>query len=51
MTIQVYLIFKWHGTVIQVRGLASFKTRLNPPFSTSKMTVSSQEYDSCYPLV
>ena len=28
-----------------------YKTRFNPPFRHRKMTVTSQEYDSCYPFI
>ena len=41
---------EFDATVIQVRGLASYKTRFNPPFSTFEMPVPSQEYDSSCPF-
>ena len=36
---------------INVSSLASYKTRLNPPFSKHENVWPSQEYDSCYPFV
>ena len=38
-------------SVSSVRGLSSYKTRFNPPFSTSRMPVPCQEYYICYPFV
>ena len=46
-------IIKCNATVIQVRGLASIKTKpgLVHHFLHKKMPIPSQEYDSCYPFV
>ena len=43
---------EFDATVIQVKGLVTFKTRFNPPFCFhEKMPLPSQEYDSSYLFV
>ena len=45
---------EFDATIIQMTGLASYKTRFNQPFTHllhMKMPVTSQEYDSCYLFV
>ena len=40
----------FYATFIQMRGLASYKSRFDPPFSR-KLHIPIHEYDSCYPFV
>ena len=46
-----FLTFEFKVTFIQVRGLVSYKFRLNPLFPTLEIDLPSQEYASFYPFV
>ena len=44
-------IIELYATFIQVRGLASYKTKFNQLFLPTKTYMPNQSYDGCYPFI